>query len=121
MAAVSKAFETHGESKEITLGKKIAELKKRLVLAGKFIYKIIGHSIQVVEIREYQILRQVNVIKRSLICFRGSKEGDIRRMGRKGEKVPGHYNRFKKGNKRANRTIDKPYKCVRWEIHGRVM
>lgn len=36
MAAVSKSFDTNGESKEIVLGKKIAELKKRLVLAGKF-------------------------------------------------------------------------------------
>lgn len=34
MAAVSKPFETNGDSKEVILGKKIAELKKRLVLSG---------------------------------------------------------------------------------------
>lgn len=37
MAAASKQFEVNGESKEIILGKKIAELKKRLILAGKII------------------------------------------------------------------------------------
>lgn len=35
MAAASKTFETNGDSKEIILAKKIAELKKRLILAGK--------------------------------------------------------------------------------------
>lgn len=44
MAAVSKPFETSGESKEIILGKKIAELKKRLVLAGKFMMKLLFES-----------------------------------------------------------------------------
>lgn len=34
MATVSKAFETNGDSKEIIFGKKIAELKKRLLLSG---------------------------------------------------------------------------------------
>ncbi|XP_055306396.1 outer dynein arm-docking complex subunit 3 [Sitodiplosis mosellana] len=33
MATASKPFETNGDSKEITLGKKIAELKKRLILS----------------------------------------------------------------------------------------
>ncbi|XP_031621682.1 coiled-coil domain-containing protein 151 [Contarinia nasturtii] len=33
MAAVSKPFETNGDSKEVILGKKIVELKKRLVLS----------------------------------------------------------------------------------------
>lgn len=37
MAAVSKPFETNVDSKEIALGKKISEIKKRLVLAGMFI------------------------------------------------------------------------------------
>lgn len=37
MAAVSRQFETNGDSKEIALAKKIAELKKRLILAGKCI------------------------------------------------------------------------------------
>lgn len=37
MATVSKVFETSGDSKEVSLSKKIAELKKRLVLAGKYL------------------------------------------------------------------------------------
>lgn len=38
MATVSKPFETNVDSKEIALGKKISELKKRLVLAGTFFH-----------------------------------------------------------------------------------
>lgn len=34
MAAVSKPFETNGDSKEVVFSKKITELKKRLILAG---------------------------------------------------------------------------------------
>lgn len=41
MAAVSKAFETNGDSKEIALGKKISEIKKRLILAGMFIFLVV--------------------------------------------------------------------------------
>lgn len=37
MAAASNQFENNAESKEIVLGKKIAEIKKRLILAGKFV------------------------------------------------------------------------------------
>ena len=40
MATVSKPFETNGDSKEIALGKKISELKKRLVLAGMFSFSV---------------------------------------------------------------------------------
>lgn len=37
MAAANNQFENNVESKEIVLGKKIAEIKKRLILAGKFV------------------------------------------------------------------------------------
>lgn len=37
MAAANKPFEMHADSKEVTLSKKIAELKKRLVLSGMFL------------------------------------------------------------------------------------
>lgn len=42
MATVSKPFETNGDSKEVTLTKKIAELKKRLILAGKYLIFLIS-------------------------------------------------------------------------------
>lgn len=36
MAAVSRPFDANGDSKEVALAKKIAELKKRFILAGKW-------------------------------------------------------------------------------------